>query len=157
MIFQNYNLLNNINVLQNVLLPIKLRKKITEKDLNKALNLLSFVGMIDKKANYIKTLSGGEKQRVAIARALITDPKIIFCDEPTSALDRKNSNLILKLLKEIKEKYHTTIVVVSHDIEVIKAISNKVAIIEDGNLIDIININPKKLLDISYKAELLND
>lgn len=157
MIFQNYNLLNNINVLDNVLLPMKIRNKVTELDINKALDLLSFVGMLDKKDNYIKTLSGGEKQRVAIARALITDPKIILCDEPTSALDRKNSNIILKLLKEINQKYHTTIVLVSHDIDIIKTISNKVLIIDEGNIIDILEITPKNILDISYKKELLND
>ncbi len=157
MIFQGYNLLNNINVLKNVLLPIKLRRKINKEDIDKALELLSFVKMIDKKDDYIRFLSGGEKQRVAIARALITDPKIIFCDEPTSALDRNNSQIILTLLKEIKENFDTTIVVVSHDIDVIKSIANKAAIIENGKLIDVVKINSKALTGLSYKEALVDD
>lgn len=157
MIFQSFNLLSNLNVLDNVLLPVKLRKGNKVESLKKARALLSFVGLADFERSYIKNLSGGGKQRVAIARTLMTNPKIIFCDEPTSALDEKMSYEILKLLKDINEKYGTTIVMVSHDISVIKALCSRVAIIEKGQIADIIKLKPKDLTPVSYKEALKND
>lgn len=157
MIFQSFNLLNNLTVLENVLLPIRIRKKKRDDYLSKASELLNFVGLSNHENSYIKNLSGGEKQRVAIARALITDPKVIFCDEPTSALDDNVSYEVLNLLKQINKNFNTTIVIVSHDISVIKSLCNNVAIIEDGSILDIIPIKNNDLKPLSYKEALLND
>lgn len=157
MIFQDFNLLSNLNVIDNVLLPTKLRRGNKKENINKAKELLSFVGLEDFYQSSIRTLSGGQKQRVAIARTLITNPKIIFCDEPTSALDDKMSYEILKLLKDINEKFGTTIVLVSHDISVIKALCNRVAILENGRIVDIVSLTTKEIKPVSYKEALLSD
>lgn len=157
MIFQSFNLLSNLNVIDNVLLPVKLRKGNKEESIKKARELLYFVGLADFEKSYIKNLSGGGKQRVAIARTLMTNPKIIFCDEPTSALDEKMSYEILKLLKDINERFSTTIVMVSHDISVIKALCNRVAIIEKGQIANIVKLEIKELTPVSYMEVLKND
>ena len=157
MIFQSFNLLGNLNVIDNVLLPARLRKGDKKENREKARSLLNFVGLSNMEKSYIKTLSGGEKQRVAIARTLMTNPKLIFCDEPTSALDEKMSYEILKLLKDINEEFETTIVLVSHDISVIKALCNRVAILDEGRIVDIVSLQTKKLNPISYKEALLSD
>ena len=157
MIFQSFNLLGNLNVTDNVLLPARLRKGDKKENREKARSLLNFVGLSNMEKSYIKTLSGGEKQRVAIARTLMTNPKLIFCDEPTSALDEKMSYEILKLLKDINEEFETTIVLVSHDISVIKALCNRVAILDEGRIVDIVSLQTKKLNPISYKEALLSD
>ncbi len=157
MIFQDFNLLGNLNVLENVLLPTKFRKANKEYNIKRAKELLYFVGISNHEKSYIRTLSGGEKQRVAIARTLMTNPKLIFCDEPTSALDEKMSYEVLKLLKEINEEFNTTIVIVSHDISVIKAVCNRVAIIENGQISEVVSLKTKKLAPLSYKEALLSD
>ncbi len=157
MIFQSFNLLGNLNVLDNILLPTRLRKGDKRENTIKARELLSFVGLEEFESAYIRNLSGGQKQRVAIARTLITEPKIIFCDEPTSALDDKMSYEILKLLKNINEKFGTTIVLVSHDISIIKALCSRVAIIEDGRILNTFRLETKDLKPISYGEALLND
>lgn len=157
MIFQAFNLLGNLNVIDNVLLPTKLRKGNKKDNIKKANELLSFVGLSNFEQSYIRNLSGGQKQRVAIARTLMTNPKLIFCDEPTSALDEKMSYDVLSLLKKINEEFETTIVVVSHDISVIKALCNRVAIIEDGKISDIVSLKRKELAPVSYKEALLSD
>lgn len=157
MIFQGFNLLGNLNVIGNVLLPTKLRKGNKKDNIKKAREILYFVGLSDFEQSYIRTLSGGQKQRVAIARTLMINPKLIFCDEPTSALDEKMSYEILKLLKDINEEFETTIVLVSHDISVIKALCNRVAIIEEGRISDIVSLGAKKLVPVSYKEALLRD
>lgn len=157
MIFQSFNLLGNLNVMDNVLIPTKLRKGNKKDNIKRARELLSFVGLSDFEKSYIRTLSGGEKQRVAIARTLMTNPKLIFCDEPTSALDEKMSYEVLKLLNEINEEFGTTIVVVSHDISVIKALCNRVAIIENGGISDILTLKTKKVFPVSYKEALESD
>lgn len=156
MIFQSFNLLGNLNVLDNVLLPAILRKGNKKEDIKRAEDLLSFVGLSNHSKSYIKTLSGGEKQRVAIARTLMTKPKVLFCDEPTSALDEKMSYEILKLLREINEKFGTTIVIVSHDISVIKALCKRAAIIEKGRVAHVVSINRNELVPVSYKEALLH-
>lgn len=157
MIFQGFNLLGNLNVIENVLLPTKLRKENKKNNIKKARELLHFVGILNFEQSYIRNLSGGEKQRVAIARTLMTNPTVILCDEPTSALDEKMSYDVLKLLKEINEEFETTIVVVSHDISVIKALCNRVAIMEDAGISDIVSLKTKKLEPVSYKEALLSD
>lgn len=157
MIFQGFNLLGNLNVIDNVLLPTKLRKENKKDSIKKARELLSFVGISNFEQSYIRNLSGGEKQRVAIARTLMTNPKLIFCDEPTSALDEKMSYEVLKLLKDINEEFETTIVIVSHDISVIKALCNRVAIVDNGEISDIVSLKTKKIMPVSYKEALLHD
>lgn len=157
MIFQGFNLLGNLNVIDNVLLPTKLRRGNKKENIERARELLSFVGLYDFQKSYTRNLSGGQKQRVAIARTLMTNPKIIFCDEPTSALDEKMSYEVLKLLKDINEEFETTIALVSHDISVIKALCNRVAIIEDGGISDVVSLKTKELSPISYKEALLSD
>lgn len=157
MIFQNYNLLKNLTVLDNVLLPTKLRKMDQKESLNEAIKLLGFVDLENKKDEYIKTLSGGEKQRVAIARSLITNPKILLLDEPTSALDRNISIDILNIIKKINEKHNTTIVIISHDIETIKSVANKVLILEEGKISKILKLKKKDLKPLNYEERLLDD
>ena len=157
MIFQAFNLLGNLNVIDNVLLPTRLRHGNKRDNLKKARELLSFVGLSEFESAYTRNLSGGQKQRVAIARTLITQPKLIFCDEPTSALDEKMSYEILKLLKMINEEFETTIVLVSHDISVIKALCSRVSIIEKGSILDTVSLKTKELLPVSYKEALGHD
>lgn len=157
MIFQGFNLLGNLNVIDNVLLPTRLRHGNKRDNLKKARELLSFVGLSEFESAYTRNLSGGQKQRVAIARTLITQPKLIFCDEPTSALDEKMSYEILKLLKMINEEFETTIVLVSHDISVIKALCNRVSIIEKGSILDTVSLTTEKLRPVSYKEALGHD
>ena len=155
MLFQGFNLLGNLNVIDNILLPIKLRRGNKKTNLKKARELLSFVDISNIEQSYTRNLSGGQKQRVAIARTLMTNPKIIFCDEPTSALDEKMTYEVLKLLKDINEEFGTTIVLVSHDISVIKALCNRVAIIENGMISNIVPLETKELVPVSYEEALL--
>lgn len=154
-IFQHFNLLGNLNILDNVMLPNKLRRLDKEKSIKKAKELLQYVGLEGYESSYIKTLSGGQKQRVAIARALMSEPDIIFCDEPTSALDGEMREEILQLLRDINETLGTTIVIVSHDISVIKSMCNRAAILQSGQIQDIISIERKDIETLSYKEALL--
>lgn len=136
MIFQNFNLLMQKNALKNVCFPLKLRKVRRKEAEAKAYELLETVGIKDKAKAYPAELSGGQKQRVAIARALASDPEILICDEATSALDPQTTASILELLKDINKKYGITIVVITHQMSVVRDICNKVAIIEDGRLVE---------------------
>lgn len=136
MIFQHFNLLMQKTVLDNVLFPLKLQKVPKKEARQKALELLSVVGLESKAKAYPAQLSGGQKQRVAIARALASSPKILLCDEATSALDPQTTDSILKLLKEINEKFDITVVIITHQMDVVQEICNKVAIIENGILVE---------------------
>ncbi|GAK73829.1 MAG: ATP-binding cassette domain-containing protein [Candidatus Phytoplasma asteris] len=142
MIFQNFNLLSNLNVFENVALPLEIRSTPEEQITTKVNKMLDFVGLRQFATAYPKTLSGGQKQRVAIARALVYEPKIIFCDEPTFALDEMTSQEILKLLQTTNQKLKTTIVLVSHNVAVIKSLCHRVAILEQGKLAKIATLNP---------------
>ncbi len=134
MIFQHFNLLMQRNVLQNVCFPLEIIG-IKKKDaLLRAKKLLALVGLSDKEKAYPSQLSGGQKQRVAIARALATNPKILLCDEATSALDPQTTKQILDLLKSINEQYGITIVLITHQMEVVREICTDVAVIENGEL-----------------------
>lgn len=132
MLFQTFNLLGNVTVLDNVLLPLKLQGI---KDEKKALDLLEFVGLSEKAKEYPAKLSGGQKQRVALARALITNPEILLLDEATSALDDQTTTDILLLLERVKKDYSPTIIFVSHDLEVVKKICDRVLVMESGNIV----------------------
>lgn len=137
MIFQHFNLLNSKTVFNNVAMLLILQGKNKNDIKDKVNELLEFVGLEDKGKQYPNELSGGQKQRVAIARALVTDPKILLCDEATSALDPATTDSILKLLKRVNEQFGVTILLITHEMSVIQQICNKVAVMENGEVIEI--------------------
>ena len=159
MIFQHFNLMNTLSVFDNVAFPLKKAKKpkveegeegepldpnaepklvkLTKKEIKEKVDsLLQLVGLEDKANSYPSQLSGGQKQRVAIARALANDPDVLLCDEATSALDPKTTYSILELLKKVNEQLGITIVIITHEMQVVKEICNKVAVMEDGEVIE---------------------
>lgn len=136
MIFQHFNLLMQKNVLDNVCFPLRLKNVPKKVAKEKALELLKVVGLESKAKAYPSNLSGGQKQRVAIARALASSPKILLCDEATSALDPQTTESILKLLKQINEEMGITVIIITHQMNVVSEICNKVAIIEAGELVE---------------------
>ena len=136
MIFQHFNLMNSRTVFDNVSYPLKNSKLSKEEKIAKVNRLLKLVDIENKANSYPSQLSGGQKQRVAIARALANDPKILLCDEATSALDPQTTTQILKLLKNINKDLGLTIVIITHEMEVVKEICNKVAIMEHGRLVE---------------------
>lgn len=136
MIFQNFNLLSQKNSIDNICFPMLIQGKPRAEAKKRAKELLEIVGLSEKAKSYPSQLSGGQKQRVAIARALACDPKILLCDEATSALDPQTTESILNLLKEINEKMGITIVIITHQMAVIQKICNRVAIIENGHLVE---------------------
>lgn len=137
MIFQHFNLLNNLTVIDNVIFPIKKDKSLSkEEKRKKALDLLETVGIKDKANSYPSELSGGQQQRCAIARALASDPEILLCDEATSALDPKTTKQILKLLKELNDKLRLTVVIITHQMDVVKDLCNKCAVMQNGKVIE---------------------
>ena len=136
MIFQGFNLLEQRNVIDNVCFPLEIAGMSRKKARAKARELLETVNLADKEKVYPSQLSGGQKQRVAIARALATNPEILLCDEATSALDPQTTESILSLLKEINERLDITIVVITHQMSVITDICTRVAIIENGRLVE---------------------
>lgn len=152
MIFQNFSLLNRRNVWQNVALPLE-TWGYSKEDIDKRVKeLLALVGLEDKANSRPKELSGGQKQRVAIARALTLQPSILLCDEATSALDPKTTKSILQLLREINEKLGITVIIVTHQMEVIKEACTKVALMEGGRVIQAgkveeVFLNPTKEME----------
>ena len=136
MIFQHFNLLTSQTVFENVALPLELENKSKAEIQEKTTALLALVGLSDKHNVYPANLSGGQKQRVAIARALASDPKVLLCDEATSALDPATTQSILKLLKEINRTLGITILLITHEMEVVKRICDQVAVIDKGRLIE---------------------
>lgn len=136
MIFQNFNLLNSKTVYDNIAIPLILEKKSKEETEKRVYELLDFVGLKDKADTYPSKLSGGQKQRVAIARSLATNPSILLCDEATSALDPKTTRSILSLLKKIHDEMGITILIITHEMSVIKNLCNKVAVMENGEIIE---------------------
>lgn len=136
MIFQHFNLLSSRTVAGNVAYPLEIAN-ISKEERNQRVNeLLELVGLLPRKHAYASLLSGGEKQRVGIARALANNPEVLLCDEATSALDPRTTKEILDLLKAINKKLGLTIVLITHDMEVIKRICNKVAVIEAGTIVE---------------------
>ncbi|WP_106495667.1 methionine ABC transporter ATP-binding protein [Lentibacillus sp. Marseille-P4043] len=136
MIFQHFNLLNSKTVFTNVAMPLLLMKTPKEEVKKRVNELLEFVGLSDKADNYPDQLSGGQKQRVGIARALATQPSILLCDEATSALDPQTTNSILRLLKKINQEYNITILIITHEMGVIREICDKVAVLDQGKMIE---------------------
>lgn len=135
MIFQHFNLLSSRTVFENIALPLEL-DNVSKTEINKKVNdLLKIVGLEDKANDYPKSLSGGQKQRVAIARALANDPYLLLCDEATSALDPATTQSILQLLRDINQRLGITILLITHEMEVIKTVCNHVAVIDKGKLL----------------------
>ncbi|KAF1021207.1 MAG: Methionine import ATP-binding protein MetN [Paracidovorax wautersii] len=135
MIFQQFNLLQNATVFDNVAFPLKLHGNRGQAEIVKRVNeCLAIVGLTDKIHSYPAQLSGGQKQRVAIARALASRPKVLLCDEPTSALDTETTRSVLQTLREINDKLGVTIVIVTHELSVVHALCDRVAIVEDGRI-----------------------
>jgi D-methionine transport system ATP-binding protein len=136
MIFQHFNLLSSRTVASNVAYPLEIATIPKEQQNERIDELLGLVGLEEKKDAYPSRLSGGEKQRVGIARAIANHPEVLLCDEATSALDPKTTKEILNLLKDINKKLGVTIVLITHEMEVIKHICNKVAVIEHGRIVE---------------------
>ncbi|OMF87262.1 methionine ABC transporter ATP-binding protein [Paenibacillus sp. FSL R7-0337] len=136
MIFQHFNLLESKKVFDNVAIPLVLLKKSKAEIRKRVEELLDFVGLSDKAGSYPSELSGGQKQRVGIARALASNPSILLCDEATSALDPQTTQSILQLLKRINAEYNITVMIITHEMSVIQEICNKVAVMEEGRIIE---------------------
>ncbi|MEK5027640.1 methionine ABC transporter ATP-binding protein [Paenibacillus sp. FSL M7-1046] len=136
MIFQHFNLLESKKVFDNVAIPLVLLKKNKDEIRKRVQELLEFVGLSDKAGSYPSELSGGQKQRVGIARALASNPSILLCDEATSALDPQTTRSILQLLKKINAEYNITVMIITHEMSVIQEICNKVAVMEEGRIIE---------------------
>ncbi len=136
MIFQHFNLLNSRNVYENIAYPLKGSKLSKKEKRERVVELLKLVDLEDKEKAYPSQLSGGQKQRVAIARALANNPEVLLCDEATSALDPKTTKSILYLLKKLKDKLNITIILITHEMAVIKEICDRVSVMEDGKIIE---------------------
>jgi len=162
MIFQQFNLLESKTIYDNVAIALKLNG-ISKKDIEKRVTeLLDFVELSDKKYSYPGQLSGGQKQRVGIARALANNPSILLCDEATSALDPKTTDSILELLKKINEMLHITIVIITHEMNVIQKICNKVAVMDYGQVVEtgsVIQVfsNPQSDIAKRFVGNLIRD
>ncbi|MBL0387501.1 methionine ABC transporter ATP-binding protein [Tumebacillus sp. ITR2] len=169
MIFQHFNLLSSATIYENIAFPLRLTKR-SKSDVDKKVReLLDLVGLTDHAKKYPAQLSGGQKQRVGIARALANDPKVLLCDEATSALDPMTTQSILKLLGDINKKLHLTIVLITHEMHVIREICDRVGVIDDGEIVELgpvadVFLNPKQRIteefveqvsDFDFPLELL--
>ncbi|RMX05919.1 ATP-binding cassette domain-containing protein [Corticibacter populi] len=135
MIFQQFNLLQNATVSENVAFPLELHGRRSKAEIAaRVRECLDLVGLADKAGSYPAQLSGGQKQRVAIARALAPRPKVLLCDEPTSALDTETTRSVLQTLREINARLGVTIVIVTHELSVVQALCQRVAIVEAGRI-----------------------
>ena len=162
MIFQHFNLLSSATVYDNVAFPLTLSNTPKDEIAKKVEPLLELVGLKDKAKQYPAQLSGGQKQRVGIARALASNPKILLCDEATSALDPQTTKSILALIKDINKKFALTVVVITHEMQVIKEICDKVAVIsngviaEKGTVLDVFT-NPQHEITKEFISVLLSN
>lgn len=136
MIFQHFNLVSNLNVYDNIKLALNIKKYPKEDIDHRIHEVLDLVGLVDKKHRYPKELSGGEKQRVGIARAISNRPKYLLCDEATSALDQKTAYDIVQLLKTIHKQTKITIVFISHQMEIVKDLCERVVVMDEGRIIE---------------------
>jgi D-methionine transport system ATP-binding protein len=162
MIFQHFNLLNSKTVFANVAMPLRLAKVPKEEIRERVTELLEFVGLADKADYYPDQLSGGQKQRVGIARALATRPSILLCDEATSALDPQTTNSILQLLRKVNKEYQITVLIITHEMTVIREICDRVAVIEAGKIIEegsVFNVfsAPKTTTARNFVSTVMND
>ena len=136
MIFQNFNLFSSRNAAQNIAYPLEICGVPKAKIRARVAELLEVVGLADRAASPVSTLSGGQKQRIAIARALANSPDILFCDEATSALDPQTTLSILDLIREIQKKMSLTVVMITHQMEVVRDACRYVAVVNDGTLVE---------------------
>jgi D-methionine transport system ATP-binding protein len=160
MIFQHFYLVSSKTVFENVAFALKAAKKPKEEIEKRVNELLEMVGLSDKRDAYPSQLSGGQKQRVGIARALANDPTVLLCDEATSALDPSTTKSILTLLKKINRELGITIVLITHEMEVVKDICDRVAVMQNGKIIELgtvydIFTNPKEELTKSFINSVL--
>ena len=162
MIFQHFNLLSSRTVEENVAFALEIANW-NKRDIGKRVaELLEIVGLSDKAKYYPSQLSGGQKQRVSIARALANNPDILLSDEATSALDPKTTKSILELIKEIQEKFSLTVLMITHQMEVVKEICNRVAVMQDGeikeqgNIIEIFT-NPQENITKNFISSIINN
>ncbi|MGN1187901.1 MAG: methionine ABC transporter ATP-binding protein [Lachnospiraceae bacterium] len=162
MIFQQFNLLETKTVYENIALPLVLNHVPKEQIRKKVEEVLEYVELTDKKNTYPSKLSGGQKQRVGIARALATEPSILLSDESTSALDPKTTKAILSLLKKINKELKITIVLITHEMNVIQSICNHVAVMENGRIVErgeVLDIfsEPKQEITRNFVKTVIND
>ncbi|MGA3282428.1 MAG: ATP-binding cassette domain-containing protein, partial [Smithella sp.] len=137
MIFQHYNLIHTKTVYKNIAFPMRISGKSAKEISKRVPELLEEVGLSDKAHVYPGQLSGGQKQRVGIARALANDSHLLLCDEPTSALDLESTKSILELIRTINKKYGITVLLISHEMDVIKSICSRVAVMSEGEVVDL--------------------
>ncbi|ALS77669.1 methionine ABC transporter ATP-binding protein [Planococcus kocurii] len=162
MIFQHFNLLHSKTVYHNVAMPLLLANT-PKNDIEKQVKeLLDFVGLADQAQKYPDQLSGGQKQRIGIARALATNPSVLLCDEATSALDPQTTKSILDLLRKINKEYNITILLITHEMGVIREICDKVAVLEAGKVIEqgsVFNVfsNPQQATTKRFVRSVMND
>lgn len=159
MIFQHFNLLSSRTVFGNIAFPLEIQGLDKAAIQKKMEPLLDLVGLKDRADHYPSQLSGGQKQRVGIARALASDPKVLLCDEATSALDPQTTESILNLLRDINKRLHITIVMITHQMNVVKEICDRVAVIENGEIIEqgsMVDIftNPQKATTREFVASI---
>ncbi|MCF0246610.1 MAG: ATP-binding cassette domain-containing protein [Ileibacterium sp.] len=136
MVFQHFNLMKSRTVFENIAMPLRMIKADKAVIDKKVMELLELIDLVEKKDAYPSQLSGGQKQRVAIARALATDPKVLLCDEATSALDPQTTQSILKLIKKINQEQGITVIVITHEMLVVKEICDRVAVMEAGRVVE---------------------
>lgn len=136
MIFQHFNLMRSKTVFENIALPMRIQKKPKAEIEEKVMELLELIDLVERKDSYPSQLSGGQKQRVAIARALASDPKVLLCDEATSALDPQTTQSILKLIRKINQERGITVVVITHEMLVVKEICDRVAVMDAGRVVE---------------------
>src|SRR5699024_1514688 len=140
MIFQHFHLISSKKVYDNIAFSLKAAGKSKDEIKKRVPELLDMVGLTDRADHYPAQLSGGQKQRVGIARALANDPKVLLCDEATSALDPTTTDSILALLKKINEELGITIVLITHEMEVVQEVCDRVAVMEDGEVVEVADI-----------------
>src|SRR5690625_2891265 len=162
MIFQHFNLLNSKTIYQNIAIPLVLEKENKKVIKKRVMELLEFVGLEDKADSYPNELSGGQKQRIGIARALATNPSVLLCDEATSALDPQTTDSILQLLQRVNKEYNITIMLITHEMSIIQKMCNKVAVMENGEIIeqgDVVEVfgNPQHPSTQSFVRTIIHD
>ncbi|SCY14277.1 D-methionine transport system ATP-binding protein [Microbacterium sp. LKL04] len=140
-VFQGVHLLANRTVRQNVEVALLLRPR-RERAASAVDDALRFVGLDHRADAYPAQLSGGQRQRVGIARALVSRPRLLLCDEPTSALDAATAGEVLDLLRDARDRFGTTVVIVTHDLDVVRSVCDRVALFEDGRLVDVLEVAP---------------
>lgn len=157
MIFQHFHLVSNKTIFNNVAIALELAGYPKNERKQRVTECLQFVGLLDQQDKFPAQLSGGQKQRVAIARALATKPKVLLCDEPTSSLDPTTTAEILTVLQSINEQFGVTIVIVSHEMDVIQSICSRVCVLDSGKVYDIVEITPTGIVQKNQHPQTFVD